>query len=58
MRYLLDNGYYMTNRRNNISEVANDCGSRFIVSCDSRMTDEEMVKTMAEIIPFITPRIA
>lgn len=58
MRFLLDNGYYMTSRKNNFSEVANDEGNRFIVSCDCRMTDDEMVKTMAEIIPFITPRIA
>lgn len=58
MRFLLDNGYYMTKRKNNYSEVANDCGNRFVVSCDSRMTDDEIVKTMAEIIPFITPRIA
>lgn len=58
MRFLLDNGFYLTDRKNNYSTVTNDEGKGFVVSCDSRMTEEEIVKTMAEIIPFITPRIA
>lgn len=58
MRYLLDNGYYMTNRHGNVSSVVDDNGRGFFVSCDDRMSDDEMVKTMAQVIPFITPRIA
>lgn len=60
MRYLLDNGYYICDDRNNVKSVTNDMGARFVVKCDARMTDDEIVKTMAEVIPFIapSPRIA
>lgn len=55
MRYLLDNGYYITDNSNNVKSVTNDMGAGFVVSCDSRMTDDEIVKTMAKVIPFIAP---
>lgn len=58
MRFLLDNGYYISHRKNNVSSVTNDEGKGFVVQCDSRMTEAEMIKVMAEVIPFITPRIA
>lgn len=58
MRYLLDDGYYMTDRMHDVSAVYDDNGNGFYIACDSRFTNDELVDTMSKIIPFITKSIA